>query len=67
MFLECLKVHERLYGTYGFRPIAVGQVVDVYRTMVAMELQSAAVKKAAATQSSGEEQLPTSYKGQGTL
>ncbi len=41
LFLECLKGHERLYETHGFKalPGVEGPVVDVYRTMVSMELQ----------------------------
>ena len=41
MFLECLKVHETLYEKHGFKrlPGMEGCVVDVNRTMIAMELQ----------------------------
>jgi len=68
LFLECLKVHEGLYGEYGFRPIsgAEGPVIDVYRTMIAMELPAAAARKAAATQSSVDEPRSISCKGPDT-
>ena len=41
LFLECLAVHTTLYEKHGFRCISGirGQVVDVGRTMVAMELR----------------------------
>jgi predicted GNAT family N-acyltransferase len=41
-FLECLAVHTSLYEKHGFRCISGirGQVVDVGRTMVAMELRT---------------------------
>lgn len=40
LFLECLKIHEHLYNEHGFvrLPDIEGPVVDVYRTMIAMEL-----------------------------
>jgi predicted GNAT family N-acyltransferase len=43
LFLECLKTHEQLYEKYGFRriPGAEGSVIDVYRTMISMELSLA--------------------------
>jgi predicted GNAT family N-acyltransferase len=41
IFLECLKIHETLYEKHGFKrlPGVEGCVVDVNRTMIAMELQ----------------------------
>lgn len=40
IFLECLKIHESLYEKHGFTrlPGIEGCVVDVNRTMIAMEL-----------------------------
>jgi predicted GNAT family N-acyltransferase len=40
VFLECLPVHERVYEKHGFRRIegVAGPVVDVGRTMIAMEI-----------------------------
>jgi predicted GNAT family N-acyltransferase len=45
LFLECLAVHTSLYQKHGFRCISgvAGQVVDVARTMVAMELAPKAI------------------------
>jgi GNAT superfamily N-acetyltransferase len=39
LFLECLAIHERLYERHGFKRIrgVEGQVVEVGRTMIAME------------------------------
>jgi len=41
LFLECLAIHTTIYEKHGFRCISGirGQVVDVGRTMVAMELR----------------------------
>ena len=45
LFLECLAVHTSLYAKHGFDCISgvKGQVVDVGRTMVAMELRQEAI------------------------
>lgn len=45
LFLECLAVHTGLYAKHGFHCISgvEGQVVDVARTMVAMELRPKAI------------------------
>ena len=42
IFLECLKIHEHLYEMHGFKrmPGLEASVVDVKRTMIAMELQA---------------------------
>lgn len=50
IFLECLKVHESLYEKQGFKrlPGMEGPVVDVNRTMIAMELQPEAMARIAA-------------------
>jgi len=47
VFLECLKVHEPLYQKHGFKCIdgIEGKVIDVERTMIAMELQSDEIEK----------------------
>ena len=47
IFLECLSIHRGLYEGLGFRciPGVEGTVVDVNRTMIAMELQIKAAKK----------------------
>jgi hypothetical protein len=41
IFLECLKIHEPLYEKHGFRQMSgfEASVIDVKRTMIAMELQ----------------------------
>ena len=41
IFLECLKIHEPLYEKHGFRRMSgfEASVIDVKRTMIAMELQ----------------------------
>ena len=40
LFLECLEVHQELYGKFGFQrlPGATGTVIGVNKTMLAMEL-----------------------------
>ena len=40
LFLECLDVHQELYGKFGFRRLAgaKGTVIGVNKTMLAMEL-----------------------------
>jgi GNAT superfamily N-acetyltransferase len=45
MFLECLKIHEPLYEKHGFKrmPGFEASVIDVKRTMIAMELQTEVV------------------------
>jgi predicted GNAT family N-acyltransferase len=42
IFLECLKIHEPLYEKHGFRRMSgfEASVIDVKRTMIAMELQA---------------------------
>jgi predicted GNAT family N-acyltransferase len=47
LFLECLQVHEALYEQLGFHRIrgVVGPVVDVGRTMIAMEMCADTIKK----------------------
>jgi predicted GNAT family N-acyltransferase len=47
LFLECLKVHETLYERHGFQRIVgvAGPVVDVGRTMIAMELRAESIKE----------------------
>ena len=47
LFLECLQVHERLYEKHGFEriPGVVGTVVDVGRTMIAMEMRAESITK----------------------
>lgn len=67
VFLECLKIHAGLYGRFGFQPIVEGPVVDVFRTMVAMELQPTATRKAVAAQASGEAERPIAWQGGGVL
>jgi GNAT superfamily N-acetyltransferase len=49
MFLECLKIHESLYEKHGFRrmPGFEASVIDVKRTMIAMELQPEVIAKIA--------------------
>jgi GNAT superfamily N-acetyltransferase len=41
IFVECLKIHEPLYEKHGFKRISgfEASVIDVKRTMIAMELQ----------------------------
>lgn len=50
IFLECLKMHAKLYERHGFRlmPGLEARVIDVNRTMVAMELQQEFIAKIAA-------------------
>lgn len=45
LFLECLKIHEPLYEKHGFRRLLgfEASVIDVKRTMIAMELRSEVV------------------------
>jgi predicted GNAT family N-acyltransferase len=45
LFLECLQVHEGLYEGHGFQRIrnVRGRVVDVERTMIAMEMRRESV------------------------
>jgi len=47
VFLECLKVHEKLYENHGFKRISgiEGNVIDVEHTMIAMELQPDEITK----------------------
>lgn len=47
MFLECLQVHETLYEKHGFQriPGVIGPVVDVGRTMIAMQMRADAIQK----------------------
>jgi predicted GNAT family N-acyltransferase len=47
LFLECLQVHERLYEKHGFQRIngVVGPVVDVGRTMIAMEMRIDSIRE----------------------
>jgi GNAT superfamily N-acetyltransferase len=49
MFLECLKIHEPLYEKHGFRrmPGFEASVIDVKRTMIAMELQPEVIARIA--------------------
>lgn len=49
IFLECLKIHEPLYEKYGFRRMSgfEASVIDVKRTMIAMELQPEAITRIA--------------------
>ena len=45
IFLECLKIHEQIYEKHGFKRLdgAEASVIDVKRTMIAMELQPQAI------------------------
>jgi len=47
IFLECLKIHEHIYEKHGFKRLegVEGSVIDVKRTMIAMELQPEAIAK----------------------
>jgi|HubBroStandDraft_6_1064221.scaffolds.fasta_scaffold00604_7 predicted GNAT family N-acyltransferase len=47
LFLECLQVHEALYQEHGFKRISgvVGPVVDVGRTMIAMEMRAESIER----------------------
>jgi len=47
VFLECLEIHEALYQHHGFRriPGISGPVVDVGRTMIAMEMEQDRIEK----------------------
>jgi predicted GNAT family N-acyltransferase len=49
IFLECLKIHEPLYEKHGFRRMSgfEASVIDVKRTMIAMELQPDAITRIA--------------------
>jgi GNAT superfamily N-acetyltransferase len=49
IFLECLKIHEPLYEKHGFRRMSgfEASVIDVKRTMIAMELQADVVTRIA--------------------
>jgi GNAT superfamily N-acetyltransferase len=50
IFLECLRIHTQLYEKHGFRlmPGLEARVIDVNRTMVAMELQREVIENIAA-------------------
>jgi predicted GNAT family N-acyltransferase len=45
IFLECLKIHEQIYEKHGFKRLdgVEASVIDVKRTMIAMELQPQAI------------------------
>ena len=47
IFLECLRIHESLYEMHGFKRIPgfEATVIDVKRTMIAMELQPEIIAK----------------------
>jgi N-acetylglutamate synthase-like GNAT family acetyltransferase len=47
IFLECLKIHEPIYAKHGFKRLegVEASVIDVKRTMIAMELQPEAIAK----------------------
>ena len=47
IFLECLKIHEQIYEKHGFKRLdgVEASVIDVKRTMIAMELQPEAIAK----------------------
>ena len=47
IFLECLKKHEQIYEKHGFKRLdgVEASVIDVKRTMIAMELQPEAIAK----------------------
>ena len=47
IFLECLKKHEQIYEKHGFKRLdgVEASVIDVKRTMIAMELQPEASAK----------------------
>jgi GNAT superfamily N-acetyltransferase len=49
IFLQCLKIHEPLYGKHGFKlmPGFEAGVIDVNRTVIAMELQPEAIARIA--------------------
>jgi len=49
IFLECLKIHEPLYEKHGFRRMSgfEASVIDVKRTMIAMELQADVITRIA--------------------
>jgi len=52
LFLECLDVHQELYGKFGFRRLdgARGTVIGVNKTMLAMELYPLTGRAAAPAQ-----------------
>ena len=45
LFAECLHIHEKLYEHHGFQRISgiAGPVIDVGRTMIAMEMRAEAI------------------------
>jgi predicted GNAT family N-acyltransferase len=47
IFLECLKIHQQIYEKHGFKRLdgVEASVIDVKRTMIAMELQPQAIAK----------------------
>jgi len=47
IFLECLKIHEQIYEKHGFKRLdgVEASVIDVKRTMIAMELQPQAIAR----------------------
>ena len=47
IFLECLKIHQQIYEKHGFKRLdgVEASVIDVKRTMIAMELQPEAIAK----------------------
>jgi GNAT superfamily N-acetyltransferase len=47
IFLECLKKHEQIYEKHGFKRLdgIEASVIDVKRTMIAMELQPEAIAR----------------------
>jgi len=47
LFLECLPSHEQIYERHGFRKLdgIKGTVIDVRRTMIAMELNPTLIEE----------------------
>jgi len=62
IFLECLKIHEPLYEKHGFRRMSgfEASVIDVNRTMIAMELQEEVMLRAIALTPQARNSLPMS-------